>query len=442
VLQDGRRTHHVELPGALRIEMPAMLTVFLFPFANFFEPGVFWPDLATYKPLQLIAIAALISSFGRKATYSRLDALTHPVIKFLLFYLAVQVASVYATGLSGVINEFGFWSTYALFAFVSLRIITSPEALRRYIWGMMLGSLWIIGWGIYGVFAGILAANGGRAGAYGMYENHNDYTFIIVQTLPFYYVYWRTETGWWRRSLLLAATLASIAGVFLSLSRGGMMALVLEVLLFVMFTMKPRTRLFMLPLVLAIGVGAVSYQYIARAANQGNDYTAEDAETSRLELWRAGEAMVLTHPLLGVGSRTFGEHAPSYAEISHDNLGKNAHNTFVETIATTGLLGLTAFCGMLIASIRELRKPVADIASDWERHTRVAILIALYTTCFRANFDAKTLDWSFYLLATLSAVSGAMMKRRRAADGAPAPSAAAPAAAEAESLPATNHLRR
>jgi len=191
----------------------------------------------------------------------------------------------------------------------------------------------------------------------------------------------------------------------------------------------------------------VAYQYIARAANQGNDYTAEDAQTSREELWRAGEAMFYAHPLLGVGSRSFGEHAPEYAEISHDNRGKNAHNTFVETLATTGLFGLTAFLGMLISTIRELRRPVTGTATDWERHTRTAILIAIYTICFRANFDAKTLDWSFYLLVTLAAVSGAMMKSRRPAPAAleAEPMAAAmpaSAASEVPALPATNHLRR
>jgi len=418
---------------------------FIFPFANFFQPGVFWPQLADLRPLQIIAALALLASLGGKATYNRLDVLRHPAMKWLLFYILLQPISVYRTGLSGVFQEFNFWLVYLLFVLVSIRIIDSPLALRRYIQGMMWGSAWIIFWGIYTVAAGLAAvSNGGRAGAYGMYENHNDYTFIIMQTLPFYYVYWRTETGWLRRTLLLGASLACVVGVLLSLSRGGMLALVLEILLFVIYTMKPRTRLVMLPLVLALGAGAVAYQYSARAANQGDVYTAEDAETSRVELWRAGEAIFYTHPLLGVGSRSFGEYAPDYAEISHDNRGKNAHNTFIETLATTGLFGFVAFCAMLISTIRELRRPVTGIASDWERNTRTAILIAVFTICFRANFDAKTLDWSFYVLVTLAAVSGAMMKARCEAPmlaPEPAPPAQA-SAAEVPALPATNHLPR
>ena len=427
-----------------------MLSSFIFPFAIFFQPGVFWPQIADYRPLQIIAILAVLATLGAQATYKRMDTLRHPALRWLLLFLLLQPLSVYRTGVSGMFQELNFWLVYLLFVLVSVRIIDSPLALRRYIYGMMCGSAWIIFWGIYACLTGLMAeTNGGRAGAYGMYENHNDYTFIIVQTLPFYYIYWRTEKGWILRTLLLAMSLACLAGVALSLSRGGMIALVIEIALFVIYTMKPRMRLVMLPLVLALGTGAVAYQYSARAANQGDNYTAEDAETSREELWRAGAQMLLVHPLLGVGSRTFGEHAPEYGEISHDNRGKNAHNTFIETAATTGLLGFLAFCGMLISTIRELRRPVTDIASDWERNTRTAILIAIFTICFRANFDAKTLDWSFYILVTLAAASGAMMKSRRAAaalapQAEPEPVSAAPAsaaAAELPALPATNHLR-
>ena len=413
-----------------------MFTSFAFTFANFFQPGVFWPELADYKPMQVIAILALLASVGRPATHNRMDAVRHPAVKWLLVFLFVQVLSVHATGVGGMVSEFGVWSVYALFVLVSVRIVTDPAKLRRYIWGMMLGSLWIIGRGIYGVYAGLEAANGGRAGAYGMYENHNDYSFIIVQTLPFYYIYWRTETGFLKRALLLAASLMSVIGIFLSLSRGGMITLVVEIVLIVLFTMGRRAQIVLLPVVIVLGMGAVSYQYMARAANQGEGYTAEDAESSRFELWEAGLHMIESHPFLGVGSRSFGEHATQYGEISHDNLGKNAHNTFIDATATGGLLGVGSFVAMLVGAIRELRKPTARIASPWEQNTRKATLIAIITMCFRALFDAKEWDWSFYVLATIAGISGAMMKARSPPDEV----AADPSEPVAPVLPATNKL--
>jgi O-antigen ligase len=394
------------------------MTSFAYPFAVFFQPGVFWPQLADFRPLQIIAFLALLMSIGSKTEFERMDAVRHPTARWFFAFLFIQMLSVYRTGIALMLQEFMFWSIYALFFFVSLRVIHDTASLRRYVWGMIWGSMWVIGYGIYAVHAGLNTANGGRAGAYGMYENHNDFSFLIVQVLPFLYLYWHAEKGVLRRLFLAASLIACVVGIFLSLSRGGMLALVLEIMLLVIYTMTPRWRLVLLPLVLAVGAAAVAYQYAKRAENQGAGYTAEDAETSRFELWNAGAAMIKAHPLVGVGSRTFGEHSKEYAEISHDNLGKNAHNTFVDIAATSGLLGIAAFVLMLRAAIRELRTPVGDSTSHspWIDVTRRAALIALYTLCFRAMFDAKTWDWSFYLLVTIAAVTGAMVQSRKSTD--------------------------
>ena len=421
---------------------PWVFTSFVFPLANFFQPGIFWPQIAEYRPLQIIAIVALLASLGGKATYDRMDALRHPAAKWLLFFLLLQPLSTYRTGLFGMFQEFNFWLTYVLFVLVSLRIIDSPQALRRYVWGMMCGSAWIVVWGIYAVFAGLEElTNGGRAGAYGMYENHNDYSFIIVQTLPFYFIYWRTEKGFLRRTFLGLAALASVLGIFMSLSRGGMMALVLQAALIVMFTTTKRTRLILLPLVCALGMAAISYQYIKRAQNQGDSYTAEDAESSRWELWQAGFNMIKEHPLLGVGSRSFGENSTSYGEISHDNLGKNAHNTFIEAAATTGLIGLMALVKMLLVTLTELRRKITVEATPWELNTRKATLIALYTIVFRSLFDAKSWDWSYYVLITIALASSALLKNRAAiTQGTQDLSPEAEAAAPLEEIPWSNKL--
>jgi O-antigen ligase len=124
--------------------------------------------------------------------------------------------------------------------------------------------------------------------------------------------------------------------------------------------------------------------------------------------------MIKTHPFLGVGSRSFGENSTSYGEISHDNLGKNAHNTFIEAAATTGLLGLLALVKMLLAALKELRRKITVQASDWELNTRKATLVALYTIIFRSLFDAKSWDWSYYVLISIALASSAMLKNRPA----------------------------
>jgi len=69
---------------------------------------------------------------------------------------------------------------------------------------------------------------------------------------------------------------------------------------------------------------------------------------------------------------------------------------------------------MLLAALKELRRKITVQASDWELNTRKATLVALYTIIFRSLFDAKSWDWSYYVLISIALASSAMLKNRPA----------------------------
>lgn len=385
---------------------------FLYPFLHFMQPGIVFPALADIRPMQIIGALVLVVSLAKRSQLSRGEAFSHPAFKWLLFFLFAQMLSVYRSGVMAMVSELGFWMAYLQFVVLSLLVITDTRALKRYIWGAIWGSMVVVLIGIYAVVAELSWAVGGRAGAYGMYENHNDYTFVIIQIVPFIYMFMREET-FIRRWFLRACLAACVIGVFLSMSRGGVLALVLEAVLIVCMTMKKKHRLILLPLVVALGAGAIGYQWAKRAANQGDLYTAEDAEESRFELWRAAAAMIKDRPLLGVGSRTFGEHAQDYAEISGDNRGKNSHNTYLEVLATSGVLGFLGFYKMLRWLQRDLRRPSDRVADWWVQAARTATLISLYSIAFRGLLNAKAHDWSFYYLLVVGIASTFFLVRQR-----------------------------
>jgi putative inorganic carbon (hco3(-)) transporter len=387
-----------------------MLT-FLFTFINFVQPGVLWPALAPFKPMVIVSLLAGIAGLSaRNRAFSLSEAVKHPAMIALGVFLLAQVASVYYAGLGVMLAEAGFWYIYLLFVVISLLLLSSIEGLQRYIWGMIAGSTWIVGYGIYAVFAGLAAAVQGRAGAYGMYENHNDYSFIIIMSLPFIIVMRRFETRFLRRAFLGLSLLACVLGIFLSLSRGGVMALVLELILLVIATYSGTKRFVYVAIMLTLGFGAIGYQWVKRAENQGANYTAADAESSRMELWKAGAAMVKAKPLLGVGSRLFGEFGREYGELSKDQIGKNSHNTYIEVIATSGIIGFIAFIMMLGRTIREVRQRLFVPGQEFLEAVRSATLIAIWSIMLRGLLDAKPHDWSFYVLLSI-AVSYGFLRR-------------------------------
>lgn len=380
---------------------------FLYTFLTFLQPGILWPELAAYRPILMLSLVAAAAGLARRPHYPRGVAFAQPAFRYVVFFILAQVLSVYYGGGLSMLNELGFWYIYPMFIVLSILLINSVSALKRYVWGMLTGSMVIVLYGFYAVYA-MSAAYHGRAGAYGMYQNHNDYSFIIIMIVPFLYLYWRVETGKFRRLLLILSLLACVAGIFLSLSRGGMLTLVLEFGLIVLFTIQnKKQRVIWLLLLVLSGVAAVGYQWMARAA-QGESYTYEDAEDSRIELWKAAKNMALAHPLLGVGSRRFPEYSRDYFDLSHDQFGKVAHNTYLEIIATSGLLGLVPFLLMIRSMVRALKVPAGSSAPQYLDVTRMATLITLYAIMFRALFDAKSYDWSFYILCTIAIACAAL----------------------------------
>ncbi len=374
---------------------------FLYPFLTFLQPGMLWPALVDLRPNMIAGAVGLLFGLLMRSTYSRASAFGGRGFVYLALFIFVQMLSVYYAGVYGMLEELSFWGPYLLFVVVSILLMPDTRQMNRYVWGMIVGAMFIVFYGIYAVPAWGGYEGTGRAGAYGMYDNHNDYSFIIIQVLPFIYMFRKIESGRARRLLLLGCMAACVVGMGLSLSRGGMIALVLEAALIIVIGMEGRRRLWLLPVIAVIGAVAISYQYAKRAENQGDRYTAEDAESSRFELWRAGQAMFLDKPILGVGSRRFYEYSGRYYDLSHDQKGKNSHNTFLEIATGSGLLGLITFllAGKNIS--RELRRVPRQSLPPVLDAVRKATLIGMYTLALRAFLDAKTYDWSFYTLGAL-----------------------------------------
>jgi O-antigen ligase len=383
---------------------------FLYAFLTFLQPGILWPELADLRPMQLAAAIGLLFAVSRRADYPRRNAFTHPVFVWFVIFLLMQVFSVYYGGVVTVVDEFAFWSVYLLFMLVSILLITDAIALQRYVWGMLIGGLFVVGYGLYVVFVEGGFEESGRAGAYGMYENHNDYTFIIIQIVPFLFTYMVAERGVIRRVFLAAGLAACVVAIFMSLSRGGILALVIEAALIVLLAMKGKWRFLLMPFLAVAAAISITYLWAARAENQPGEYDAQAAQSSRFEFWEAGLEMLEKHPFLGVGSRRFAEYSADYGQVTHHRIGRNSHNTYIEILAGTGILGFLPFLAFVYLTIRELSRKVSENAPRLLDATRAAALISFCAILFRAFLDAKMYDWSFYVLCVICVACAVLRK--------------------------------
>lgn len=382
---------------------------FFYPFIVLLQPGVLWPALAPYKPALVVSIIAAISAIAHPRAGAQLGRkLAQPVFLWLVAYVVFQVLSLYYAGFMTMFETLDFWGTYVVFVLVSALLIADLAQLYLFIAGMLAGATLIINYGIVAVAVHSSQLAGNRAGAYGMYENHNDYTFLILMALPYAYMARRLVKGTLLRLLLLGFVLACIAGTALSLSRGGILGLVMVLLMLYWSTTTGARRALGLVLLLGIGAGGTVWQFAAREENQAGHYSLADSEGSRLELWRAARKIIEQRPLLGVGSGRFSDYARYYAELSHDNVGKVSHNTYLEVATGSGLLGLLAFVMMLWHIVRASTDRWRAAPSGVPPPLRIATQVCIWTIMFRAMLDAKTYDWSFYFLATMAIAIAAL----------------------------------
>ncbi len=224
---------------------------------------------------------------------------------------------------------------------------------------------------------------------------------------------------------LLAIPLCAL-GIFLSVSRGGLVAL--AVMFVVGAVSAGRWRTAMTAVLVAVAsVGALYFTQLAPLPARERVLTVNTG-TGRTELWTVALRMFGSHPLSGVGIGNFQAASPHYVLqpglLEHTQLifaaaPKVTHNAYLQVLAEMGAPGLLLFvaiiaicmrCALRAARIAAKRKDIAMEALA--RGVFLAITGMLAAELFISQMHSK-------LLWGLLALSPAMLAiaRQEAAEG-------------------------
>lgn len=149
------------------------------------------------------------------------------------------------------------------------------------------------------------------------------------------------------------------AGVFLSLSRGGLVALGALMIAGTIFAGRWRIAITAMLTVVAIG-GVVYFTQLAPLPARER-VSAAGGGTGRTDLWTVAWRMVQAHPLNGVGVGNFPNTSADYTlrpgVIVRTDLIFNqqpfvTHNTYLQILAETGIPGLLLFLSVIVACMR------------------------------------------------------------------------------------------
>jgi O-antigen ligase len=183
----------------------------------------------------------------------------------------------------------------------------------------------------------------------GIYTDENTFGTLFVVVFPFaWYAGFAVKRIWLRWTLLLTVPFIW-HGVFLTGSRGALLALGAAMLV-IALRMKSRSLGIGLFILFAAAFAWQAGDTMKERAASIDSYSEDSSATGRLDAWEAGAKMMLANPLTGVGPGAFLRAFPDYSL----RIPLQAHNTFVQFGAEFGPVAFVAVAIMLISCIRSL----------------------------------------------------------------------------------------
>jgi hypothetical protein len=172
-----------------------------------------------------------------------------------------------------------------------------------------------------------------RGPQYSNISDPNDFGQLTLCVIPLMFILWRAKNTLQNIAFVILPVCVLLAGVYLTRSRGALLALVAMVIVAV------RRRIGILPsLLLAGGLFAAA---MALHFTGGRQISAESG-SDRTALWYGSIQVLKDHPLFGVGAGNL----PDY-------LGLTAHNSIMVCAAELGMVGLYFWSVFLLSTARD-----------------------------------------------------------------------------------------
>ena len=315
-----------------------------------------YPILATIyfqKVIGLIAIGGLLFDPIVKINFiERVKTRQSKIIFFLLVLMVISIPLSIYPGNSFRFLTQHFWKIILVYVLI-LAYASSYEIINKVTW------TYILAVGLLGVvyYASI---GEGRIEITTTYDA-NDLAFVTVPAYAISFFKLFSLKGI-KRLLVGCLCVLFLITVIKTQSRGGFIGLLAVTGIMLFQLRRLGFKYIMIGLFLClIGGSIVLYkadsQFWNRMAaiwNYTDDYNYTQP-TGRIEVWKRGVNIMMTHPILGVGVGNFYT-AEGYSHMDIGGKWSSAHNSFLEIGAELGFPGLVCFCYIILSSLMGLRK--------------------------------------------------------------------------------------
>lgn len=384
----------------------------LFTLLNFAAqvPTVAGPGLSFAKIAGLLLAISWVATLATRNDAKSDFMSAHPVPTYVvvLFLSWAAVSQLWAEDSGEALTAFTRLALNAVLFLIIFTAVRTPNQAIGFVAAFVAGASLDALYGI--LFASSDPASSSRLES--SITNPNELATILVMALvlSFGLAVALKDIPLARLGALGAGALCT-AGIFLTGSRGGLVALAVAVAAFLLVGARWRGRFLLV--VAAVAVAGVGYFNYVASPEIRSHVSNVGSGTGRLDLWTVGWRMVEEEPLHGVGAGNFPVSSvhyllePGAIERADYIVGspKVAHNTYLELWAELGIVGLALFLCVagfcLLSALRAARSFARQGDARMEVIARAAFvaLAALLAADFFGSRLANKEIWLLFGLA-------------------------------------------
>lgn len=383
--------------------------------------------------LQAGATLLLLAWAFRQWKSRELQIIAHPLYLPMLAFAAL-VALQWMTGLTAYRHvtyaHMLLYLSYGMLVFIITQTLRRTSQLDKLAWilavyGLVVATFALIqglvpGNKLYGIWK---PEQGGWV--YGPYVNHNHYAGLMEMLTPFLLVLAATRFTRGNRKLVVGGIAALMTGtIFLSGSRGGMLAFTLEGVLLVLL-LRPRQANWRQHAILGVCLALVAGFLVWVGGNElTNRLASIQTETQqelsggiRTSIDRDSFRMWWARPVLGWGLGTFPTAYPQFRSFYTTFFVNEAHNDYLQLLTETGVIGLGIAIWFLVITFRRAWAKLENWTESANGVLTVAALLGcvgiLVHSFLDFNLQVPANAALFYVLCAIAASSPLQESQRR-----------------------------
>ena len=377
----------------------AFFLLLLYLVIVYMRPAEWIPMFAGWQMLDVAMLSTVFFLFLRAALAKGSNLVRIPHNRMIVGLLAAIVLSHAAHGyVGGIIHSASIFIVNVLLYFLVVNIVNTPRKLKTAVWVLVvLTAIMAVqgvqqdarGWG----WAGQGTA-WGRITWVGIFEDPNDLGLAFVTMVPVLlaYIFGPAFIGFKWLPMGLVGLL--VYGLYLTNSRGAMLALMAAVAFF--FIRRSKHRL----LGGVLGGAMALLILLFGPSRMGMMSAQEESAAERLQAWYYGFQLLKHNPLFGAGQDLFTNDYPL-----------TAHNSFVLAFAELGLVGFFFWIALLYVSFKGLEVAHRYHGEHLSPYT-YGLECGLVGFCTAAFFLSRTYVMIPYLLAALAAALANIVRKQ------------------------------